>query len=63
MRMHYASSNVTLGRNIIQEKADSEIRTTEQVPLLRASGRTATAWYEFVYKANTEELLLHTLKI
>jgi hypothetical protein len=43
--MHYALSNVTIGRNIIQEKADFETRTTEQVPPLTASGRTATAWY------------------
>jgi len=61
--MYYALSNVTIGRNIIQQKADSEIRTTEQVPLLTASGRAATAWCEVVYKANTEELLLYTLQI
>jgi hypothetical protein len=68
--MHYALSNVTIGRNIIQEKVDSAIRTTEQVPLLIEQvpllidfGRTVTAWYEFVYKANTEELVLYTLKI
>ena len=61
--MNYALSNVTVDRNIVQEKADSETRTTEQVPLLIASGRSATAWYEYVCKANTEELVLYTLQI
>jgi hypothetical protein len=54
--MHYALSNVTVGRNIIQEKADSEICTTEQVPLLIASGPTATAWYESCIKQTLQNL-------
>jgi hypothetical protein len=56
--MQYVLSNFTVGRNIIQDKAHFEIRTTEQVPLQTVSGRTATAWYKFVYKANTEEFVL-----
>lgn len=61
--MHYALSNFTFGRNIIQEKAHSAIRTTEQVPMLTASGRAATAWCEVVYKANSEGLVLYTFQI
>ena len=42
---------------------EPEIRATEQGPLLTASGCTATAWYELVYKANTEEFVPYTLQI
>jgi hypothetical protein len=61
--MHYALNNVTIERKIIHEKADSEIRTTERVPQLIASGRIATAWYDYVCKAIPAELAHYTLKI